>query len=199
MGTLGLWLWAAALLAAPGDEPGAGARVNQVTAAVAMQVDDAESVKREAVKIAQELGGFHHQLAKARVVLKVPHAAVEPLIERLSKDRVVVQKTFTRQDITDRTRQLEASVRSKTKILAQLRTFFDDSDVAATLQIEQQLLRLVQELEQAKGQLRVAREQAVWAVVDVTLRLPPERQLRYVRSPFEWLNTVDLQRFLREF
>ena len=61
--------------------------------------------------------------------------------------------------------QLAGRFRSKQEILQRLRGFIDDSNVQATLQIEKSMLRLVSELENVKGRLRVQRERAAQAPV----------------------------------
>ena len=58
---------------------------------------------------------------------------------------------------------------------------------------------LVTELEGVKGALRVLYDRARWAVVKVDFDTAERQHTNYVNSQFEWLNSVNLERFLEEF
>ena len=61
------------------------------------------------------------------------------------------------------------------------------------------MANMVAEMEQLAGRLRVERERARYAVVDVAFQFRERQRIVYVRSPFEWLNTVDLGQFDARF
>jgi len=129
----------------------------------------------------------------------VPPGDFPEVTREIAKVGQVVEKTMERKDITERIAQLKGRLRSKQEILKKLRSFFDDSNVQATLQIEKNMTQLVVELEKVKGQLRVTLDKARFAKIDLDFSFRKRDRIVYVSSPFEWLNTVDLDRFLVEF
>jgi hypothetical protein len=149
--------------------------------------------------VTRRLGGFPTVVTNDELVLKVPPGQLPALLDAVAKAGLLLDRGMERVDLTARIAQLEARLRSKTEILERLRTFVADSNVQATLQIEQSMTGLVAELEQVKGQLRVEQERARHAVVHVWFRFPQRERLTSVHSPFGWLNGVDLDRFIREF
>jgi hypothetical protein len=58
------------------------------------------------------------------------------------------------------------------------------------------MTNLVSELESLRGQLEAEREAVRHAVIQVSFQFHRAGRVKYVRSPFEWLNGVDLDRFL---
>jgi hypothetical protein len=148
---------------------------------------------------AAELGGFPILVEDASLVLKVPPEKLSELIAFIADQGLVLEKTLERADLTQEIARLEGQLKSKKEMLGRLRSFFDDSNTEATLRIEQTMTSIVAEIEQIKGQLRVADERAKWAIVDISFQFHERDKIVYVSSPFEWLNTVSLDRFLEEF
>lgn len=158
--------------------------------------DDARAVLEKKVL---ELGGFPILVEDAALVLKVPPEKLSELIAFIAEQGLVLEKTLERADLTQEIARLEGQLKSKKEMLGRLRGFFDDSNTEATLRIEQTMTEIVAEIEQIKGQLRVAEERSKWAIVDISFRFHERDRIVYVNSPFEWLNSVSLDRFLGDF
>jgi hypothetical protein len=158
--------------------------------------DDARAVLEK--KIA-ELGGFPTLVEDAALALKVPPEKLSEAIAFASSQGLVIEKTLERADLTQEIARLEGQLESKRETLSRLRGFFDDSNAEATLRIEQAMTDIVTEIEQVKGQLRVADERSKWAVVEISFEFRERDRIIYVSSPFEWLNSVGLTRFQEEF
>ncbi len=174
-------------------------RDTSLVSTIVLKVIHPAEVTKSIIEAAESLGGFAIFITDERLTLKVPPDKLTGLLEAMRAQGIVVEKTLERQDLTARIAELEGQLKSKTEILRRLREFFRDSHVSAALSVEQSMSALVAELEKVKGELRVAREQARHAVVDISFRFQKRDRVIYVDSPFEWINTVDLDRFLREF
>lgn len=186
--------------ASPEQEPTVDqTRDTSLVASIVLKVVHPEDVRGSLIELAESLDGFAVLITDERLTLKVPPSKLSQMIQAAAKEGSVVEKTLERQDLTARIAELEGQVKSKTEILRRLRDFFKDSEISAALRVEQSMTALVVELERVKGELRVARERARHAVVDISFRFPERDRIIYVDSPFEWINTVDLDRFLREF
>jgi hypothetical protein len=177
----------------------AAPRQTALDAHLVLKVVHPDDVRREAVDAVKAMGGFPVLVSDAQLVVKVPPDKLGDALKQLGDRGVVLEKTLARNDLTQTIGQLEAQLRSKQEIFGRLRALIDSSGVAATLQIERDMSELVQEMESIKGQLRVQRERARWARIDVAFNFRQRDRLVYVASPFEWINTVDLQRFVGDF
>jgi hypothetical protein len=155
---------------------------------------------RAAIKAeAERLKGFMSYSDDAGITVKLPPEVLADMVARAAEQGMVIEKSLEREDLTLEIAELEGRLKSKREILARLRGFFDDSDAVATLEIEQTMNGLVMEIEQVQGRLRVLNDRADWAVLSIAFRFRERDRVVYVQSPFEWLNTASLDRFLQEF
>lgn len=188
-------------LAAASTATAAEGPVRQTALAATMYVKvvHPDDVRRDGIAKAKELGGFPILVSDAELQLKVPPERLAELVDWFSAAGTCLQKSWQRNDRTEHIAQLEARIRSKREILARLRTFIDDSNAQATLRIERSMTQLVAEVEALKGELDVEQASVRHARLVVQFQFHREGRIKYVQSPFEWLNRVDLGRFLSEF
>ena len=170
-----------------------------MTARMTVKVVHPDEVRAKLIALARKQGGHPVLVTDYALHLKLPPAAMTAFMDATSEEGSVLDKHLSRQDLTEPIKQLEGKVRSKGEILERLRGFVDDSNVQATLRIEREMTRLVHELESVKGQLQVQRDRATWASLQINFRYRKTGRITYVKSPFSWLNSVDINTFLRSF
>jgi hypothetical protein len=175
------------------------ARQSATVVRLTLKVANPRDVRVELRDHAVKLGGFPVLVTDTRLVLRVPPAKLSQAMARIGKAGLVLEKTLSREDLSLQIARLEGQLESKRTILAELRGFFDTSDVAATLAIETNMNQLVTELEVVKGQLRVLHDRASLVRIEIDFQFKERDRVTEVVSPFEWLNTVDLQRFIEDF
>jgi hypothetical protein len=177
----------------------APARATAAVAGLVVKVVHLDEARKAIAARAEALGGHVSLATNDRLKLRVPPAGVADLMEFAAGRGYALERTLTREDVTEPIAELEGRLRSKDEMLARLRPLLRDSSAAATLDIERTMTGIVEELERAKGELRVLRDRARFATVDVAFRFPRKEPVERTRSPFEWLNSVDLDRFLADF
>lgn len=185
--------------AATEDPTQRAARPTAVTARMVTKVIHPDDARKAILEALEAKGGYPLFVSDERLRLKVPPGAVDELIDAVAAEGYVLEKGLDREDLAEGIAQIEGKLRSKLDIFARLRTFLSEADAPTTLKIEKTMATLVQEIEALKGQLRVLRDRASWAVLDVSFRFERRDRPGRVSSPFPWLNTVDLDRFLGEF
>jgi Domain of unknown function (DUF4349) len=176
-----------------------GQRKTALVSTLVLKVINSVEARAALEDKATELGGFSTLITNSSLKLKVPPGQLPKILEFAAKQGVIIEKSLKRRDLTLDIAQLTGHLKSKGKILLRLRGFFDDSNVQATLRIEQTMTELVTEIELVKGRLRVLDEETKWALVEISFRFKQRDRIIYVHSPFEWLNTVNLDRFLEDF
>ncbi len=179
--------------------PPAAERATSLTATIVVKVVHPQEVRKAAVERARAAGGWPTLVTDAELHLEVPQAALADTVDQLAAAGIVLQKSLQRVDRTEQIAQLQAKLKSKREILERLRTFFADSDTQSTLRIEQSMTQLVVEIESLQGELNVAESSARTAHVQASFQYHQRQRITYLRSPFEWLNTLDIDRFLAEF
>ena len=174
-------------------------RATSLTATLVVKVVHPEEVRKAAIDRAKAGGGWSTLVTDDELHLEVPHAVLTATVDQLAAAGIVLQKSLQRVDRTEQIAQLQAKLKSKREIMERLRTFFTDSDTASTLRIEQSMTNLVNEIEHLRGELNVAEASVRTAHVQVSFQYHQRQKITYVRSPFEWLNSLDIDRFLGEF
>lgn len=170
-------------------------RATARTASVTLKVVHPDDVRKRLVAAAAPLGGFPTLVESQRLVLKVPPEQLDRLLDVVTGEGLLISKELARADLTGEIAQLEALLRSKRQIFDRLRALVDAADTSATLRIEQTMSGLVAEMEALAGRLRVERARVQHAVIDVSFQFRARQRIVYVRSPFEWLNSVDVRQF----
>ena len=158
--------------------------------------DEARAAVEAEVKA---LGGFVTFFNSRSISVKLPPKALSAFTAKVAEKGHVLEKTLDREDLTLQIAELMGILKSKREILARTRKFLDDSDVPATLEIERTMTGLVMEIEDVRGRLRVLNDRSEFATADISFEFRERDKIVYVRSPFEWLNSVDLGHFNEEF
>jgi hypothetical protein len=174
-------------------------RRTALVASLTLKVINPKDTREALQSQAKALGGFAVLVTDRELHLKLPPSTLSGFVEGTGEHGLVLDKSLERADLTLEIAKLESQLKSKRTILAELQGFFASSDVAATLQIESSMAGLVNELESVKGQLRVLYDRSDWAVVRIAFDFVDRERITDVTSPFDWLNTVNLDRFLSEF
>jgi hypothetical protein len=185
--------------AKPKTTPTRQTRRTALRATLVLKVTNPTKARQAILAIVKAAAGHPSLITDHRLHVRIPPQRLGQLMTDLTKQGFVMDKQLSRQDLTEEIARVRGRLRNKSKILSQLRGFLDDSGVSATLQIERTMTRLVREIEQQKGALRVALDRSAMADVRIAFQFRNPTQLRYVRSPFAWIDSVDVQRFLRGF
>ena len=181
------------------DEGERANRLTSITATLVLKVAHPDQVRKQAVDLAKAVGGFPTLVTDTQLDLKVPPAQVEPLLAQLAQAGLVMGRTLQRSDRTETIVDLQARLKTKREVFQRLRTFLDDSNVAATLKVERSMSQLVSDLESLRGQLDLEEAAVRHATVRIGFQFRHEKRVDDVRSPFEWINSVDLDRFMDAF
>ncbi len=189
-----------AAAAVPEEQPSADeGRRTALVSRLVLKVINPEDARVLLKNRATEDGGFAVLVTDSSIEIKIPPEKLSDFLAFAADNGIVIEKSLERQDLTQKIAQLEGQLKSKRTILVRLRGFFDDSNVQATLRIEQTMTSLVTEIENVKGRLRVLNERATWAMVEVSFEFKQRDRIIYINSPFEWLNSVNMDRFLGDF
>lgn len=147
----------------------------------------------ELVALTHKLGGYFARRDQTQLVLKVPRAEREKVIEAALNQGLVMTRTEQARDLSRELLQTRTLLKSREAVLGKYFEIMIGAQFNAVLQVEQQITMLVQEIEGLKGRLKQMEHELQFAVVTVRFqfkqRRPPKRD---GTSAFPWLNTVNL-------
>ncbi len=177
--------------------PAAPARMMIYTAMLAVEVAAVEPSLAKVRELVAAVGGHMQDLAGARITVRIPAAEFEGFLDRVGKQvGDVVQREIRGQDVTEEFLDLDLRLRNLTATRDRIETLLSRaSTVKDALEIQRELARLTQEIEQIKGRMQFIKDRVALATVTIELRvkrlddasLPTDRH-----HPFGWVRELGL-------
>jgi hypothetical protein len=178
---------------------GAGPELAVHTSLV-LKVADRVKIADQLVAEGERRGGYFTERSDETVTLKVPAARFKELVSVAEMLGVVVQRNHHAEDVALQLAELRARLRSRQEVLERYFAVIKTANVGQVVSVEREMTRLVQEIEQVKGELRVLEHQVELSTLNVQFqfqdRRPPAAD---GSSSFAWLNTVNLVSLLEDF
>jgi hypothetical protein len=146
---------------------------------------------------ANSSGGYFVVRSLDQVIVRVPPERLPELraVIALGGDTVVAYRPAT-EDARQELAHVDAAISARTEALERVLDYLDDADVAATLAFERELRSLNQEIEAYAGRRRAILNDVRFASVSVAFSMRQSSIPSKRPSSFDWINTVDLYRFL---
>ena len=164
-----------------------------LTASVAIRVDDREKTLQKAIDLARERGGWFAELTMDRVSLRVPAGEARALVDVLRSLGEVFERTFDSVDLQPQMADLEGRLKSRREVLARYMEVLAGASPKAIVSVEREITRVIAEIEGFEGQLRVLRDRAAYARIDVSFRYRERRApSRVGNSSFAWINRMNM-------
>ncbi len=183
-------------------QPAGDKRIVVYTARYRLVVREIESAIAETEKLAAEFGGWVQAIQGDSITFRVPADRYEQATERVEALGRVSERDLQAADVTEEYVDLEARLKNAQAVRQRLLTLLDKAEnVTAALEVEKELGRIGQEIEQLQGKLELLKNRVAYSTITATFervfRTPPARQL--VRLPFDWLQELDPNRLVEPY
>ncbi len=165
-----------------------------------LDVYDLREAQRRLVKLAEEMGGYMQETRGPVVVVRVPAGRfdrIEPALRELGRldDS---QTTIRAQDVTEEYVDVELRLKTKREYLETLSGMLESAgELKDKLAVQQEIARVVEEIESLEGRLRVLAQRVSLATVTVTFRLATTGPKRTFRLPWGWLDRLGIENLIR--
>lgn len=190
---------------APVDGSGAeGAQAGQtqdvITASLVLKVQVPEDAASALVARAEKLGGYFSRRTQQQLVLKIPAEQVNDWLAYAATLGVVAERSFERQNVNQQLVESRSRLGAREEVMKRYLELLQEAGTASVLQVEQEVNRMVGEIESIKGQLRLTEHRIQFAELTVSFKFRDRAApLRDGRSSFPWLNTVNLADLVEDF
>jgi len=150
--------------------------------------------------IAEEMDGYLQKMSANAIVIRVPAAKFHTAVARLADVGTVTHRDISAQDVTEQHVDLEIRLKNAKVMAERLRKLVEQAiDVKAALLVEQELTRVMTEIERLEGQLNSLESRVAFATLTVAFqplrRAAPTPALE-VKLPFLWLHGLGLDNLL---
>ena len=168
------------------------------TANLTMAVYQVASGIEAVEQIGREIGGYLATRTDREIVLRVPRARFEDAIKKIEAVGDVVHRDIQAQDVTDEFLDTEVRLKNARAMRDRLQTLLERAPVKEALEIEKELGRVTQQIEQMEGRLKGLRDKIAYSTITVTFDArAASLHTMPLRLPFAWLNQLGLPHLLR--
>ena len=147
--------------------------------------------------LARELGGYLAQRGDAQITVRVPRPRFDEAIARLEKLGDITHRNVSAEDVTDEYVDLELRLKNARVMRDQLAALLKGAIVKDAVEIEKELAKVTEVIEQIEGRLKVMRDKVGYSSITVSFQaqaLSPVRTTAIL--PFTWLDTMGLEPLL---
>jgi hypothetical protein len=147
--------------------------------------------------LARELGGYLAQRGDAQVTVKVPRPRFDEAMKRIEKLGDVLHRNVAAEDVTDEFVDLELRLKNARAMREQLVELLKGAAVKDAIEIEKELAKVTEVIEQIEGRLKVLRDKVGFSSITVSFQANAPATVRSTAIlPFAWLDTMGLQPLL---
>lgn len=143
-------------------------------------------------------GGYMRTLTDDEITVRLAPAHVEELKSLLSRQGHILDEQIVREDAGEKLADLAARLAVKEKLLGQLYALFDSSPFHQTLEVENEIGRLITEIEAIKGEMAFHRDRVALAVITIHPNVLPGSTTRDDAITFDWVRELGLPSLLEE-
>lgn len=153
--------------------------------------DDTERTVLTLRKYASENAGYVKFFSRGRVSLRLPEKALDGLGVILGQSGYLADEQVYRSDAAESLVDLRTRLRVKQKLLADLNKLFNESQFHQTLEVEQEIGRVILEIEKIKGEIAYYKDRAALWEVNVSLNQRAGASAEgAAASKWDWINRL---------
>jgi len=167
--------------------PAADDRVILKNASLTLEVEHPAAQVNAIMRLAEEMGGFvvtsnvyaqassnGYQVPSAEITIRVPADQFNRVLAELEGDaNQVITRSVTGQDVTQQYTDLQSRLRNLEEAAAQLQQIMDEADdTVDVLAVYNELVRVNEQAEVLRGQIKYYAEAAAYSAISIQLRAP---------------------------
>jgi hypothetical protein len=147
--------------------------------------------------LARQLGGYLAQRGDAQITVRVPRPRFDEAIARLEKLGDITHRNVSAEDVTDEYVDLELRLKNARAMRDQLAALLKGAIVKDAVEIEKELAKVTEVIEQIEGRLKVMRDKVGYSSITVSFQANAPSPVRTnAILPFTWLDTMGLEPLL---
>lgn len=170
------------------------------TAHFQLSVFEVEKSQVAAKALASELGGFIAQQTQSTITIRVPAPRFEEAVSKIEHMGKVLARQLQALDVGEEYRDLGLRLKTLEAVRSRLEQLLARAtNVKEALEVEQQLGRVLQEIELLKGKLRSLDDRIAYSTLTLDfapIAQPQLDQSTVFRLPFPWLEELGVHNLL---
>ena len=171
-----------------------------ITSNVTLKVQKKEQVADSLVQRAEELNGYYASRTDYGLQLKIPVAESEAFLEFVTEQGLVASRSFNSRSLSQEIADLSARLKSREDLLQKYFSILEEAESEHVIAVENEVIRLISEIESLKGQLHKQKHLAKYADIYIEFRFRDRRApAADGSSSFSWINSLNITDMLSAF
>ncbi|HPB81227.1 MAG TPA: DUF4349 domain-containing protein [Spirochaetota bacterium] len=161
---------------------------------------DPDAVIESLRDFAKRNGGYVKFFSNNRIDLRLPKGREAQLKADISRMGYVSEENQSRQDVSKMLLDLKTQLKVKKKLLHDLKDIFSSSQLSDTLSVEQELGKVIVEVESIKGQMFYYRDRVALPEIQVYInRSSGAVTKKNVDTRWEWIRKMGIHSLIQDF
>lgn len=171
-----------------------------ITSHVTLKVQKKEQVADALVKKAEEFDGYYSSRTDYALQLKIPVAKAQDYLDYVTEQGLIASRSFNSQSLSQEIADLSARLKTREELLQKYFKILEEAQSDHVIAVENEVIRLIGEIEHLKGQLRRQQHLATYADITIEFRFRDRRApVADGSSSFSWINTLNITDVLSAF
>jgi len=158
-------------------------------------VSNPEKSGENLIDFCEASGGYYIKKTDSSVYLRCPAEQKDNIQQLLKKSGKIIRYNINTADTGTDYLVLARQLKSREKLLNEYKQLLDSSGFASTLSLERELMKLVSEIEDLKGQLLKMENEYRFIKLEVNYFSMDYGRPERGESVFDWINRIDFYSF----
>lgn len=166
-------------------------------ASLQMAVHHVETRQDAVVALVNEAGGYLSKRNDSMLVVRVPAARFEELLEAIEGEGDLLSRNVEVLDVGEQYRDLRIRIQNLEAMRVRLVALLERAEaIEDALRVERELNRVTLELERARGQIRHLSQRIAFSTITIHYRALTDQQVPSFQLPFDWLQRLGIRHLL---
>jgi hypothetical protein len=162
-----------------------------------LMASDPDQMGQRISEWASSNGGYFTHLSTDMVILRFPWKKTRDFRSYLNETSgEIYSYSSSSTDLRESINSSKSGIEARTEILKKNMELVEKADFKGTLYLEQEILRLMSEIEQLKGSLRKAENDRKMAQAVLHINFRSHSLPQNIPSSFSWINTLNFSDFI---
>ncbi|MCU0849293.1 MAG: DUF4349 domain-containing protein [Spirochaetes bacterium] len=146
------------------------------------------------------MGGYVKYFSSSRISVRVPDKSFQALKEGIGRLGYIFDEQLFRSDVAETVNDLRTRLAVKEKLMSDLYRLFNESKLHQTIEIEEEIGKVVMEIEKIKGELAYYSDKTSLYEVNVHMNVKPgEARTSGGPSKWQWINGLGIEGMMRSW
>ena len=141
-----------------------------ISTRLVLKVTDRDRAANALIKECEEKGGYYAKRTDTHLQLKMPRESVKPFLVFAGAQGMIADSNFSSQSLSQSLADVGAKLKAREELLGKYFKLLENAGATAVITVEQEVIRLVSEIEELKGRQRMTEHRSEYSDVQISFQ-----------------------------